>query len=332
VRAGIAVMLAGNEDFSTGAVEDTITIDPTIRPQVSNNVLALRVYQNSVQQPEGRALHAVATGPVSVDGNFLSSQGFHGAASAIDGFAIGDVVFVQDLGAPWEIVDAHELFDRTDPANPFPGFKAPAGAPAILVNNPTASPRRLVGVGGAVLFVNNQVIYDWDVKRPVPTVEATIQPPLSYFAVAVLTLDHLCCVGNHFAIRLGGVEGQTFNPPITESFPELEALLTEPLLANALLGGSTVQVARNRFAENVLATTLSMISAADLMNMTSGNQGTHPMFAYQWWVGPNFEPPEFFMSTNNVGLFVKHGVDFANFKVLLRNQAKAFFQLLRQPT
>ncbi|HEY7371220.1 MAG TPA: DUF6519 domain-containing protein [Polyangia bacterium] len=334
VRAGIAVMLAGNPGGTTGVIEDTLDIDPTTRPQASNSALALRVYQNSVQQPEGRALHAVATGPVAVDGNFLSSQGFHGASSAMDGFAIGDVVFVQDLGAPWEIVDANELFDGSDINNPFPGFTAPAGAPAVLVNNPTDSPRRFVGVGGAVLFVNNQIIYDWDVKRPVPTVEASFQPPLSYFAVAVLTLDHLCCVGNHFALRLGGVEGLTLNPPLTDPapFPELEALLTEPLLANAFLGGSTVQVARNRFAENVLATTLSMISGAELMNMTSGNIGTHPMFAYQWWVGPNFEPPEFYMATNNVGMFVKNGVDFSNFKVLLRNQAKSFFQLLRQPT
>ena len=333
VRAGIAVMLAGNDLGSTGAIDDLIDIDPTVLPQISNSAtVALRVYQNSVQQPEGRALHAVATGSVAVDGNFLSSQGFHGAATAGDAFAIGDAVFVQNLGAPWEIVDANQLFSGADFNNPFPGFTTPRGAPSMLVTNAPGSPRRYVGVGGGVLFANNQVIYDWDVKRPVPTVEASLPPPLSYFAVAVLTLDHLCCVGNNFAIRLGGVDPGSTNPPVTGAFPELEADLTEPLLANAFLGGSTVQVARNRFAENVLASNLSMISGAELMNMTSGNLGTHPMFAYQWWVGAGFEPPDHFLSTNNTALFEKHSIDFAHLRVILRDQAKSFFQLLRLPT
>ena len=56
---------------------------------VSNDeALALRVYQNSVQQAEGRALHAVAIGSVSIDGNFLSSQGFHGADTTLAGASL----------------------------------------------------------------------------------------------------------------------------------------------------------------------------------------------------------------------------------------------------
>jgi hypothetical protein len=188
-----------------------------------------------------------------------------------------------------------------------------------------------VGAGGGVLFTNNQVIYDWDVKRPAAPVEAPISVPLSYFAVTILTLDHLCCVANNFAIRLGGVDPGSTAPPIVLPGTGLGAELTEPLLANAFLGGSTVQVARNRFAENVLATTLSFISGAELMNVSSGNQGTHPMFAYQWWVGVGFEQAPFFLSSNNAALFTKNGFDFTNLRQILRDQAKTFFTLLQQP-
>jgi hypothetical protein len=323
VRAGIAVMLAGTEDGDTGAILELLTIDPAIEPStVNSKTVALRVYQNSVQQPEGRALHAVAAGAITVDGNFLSSQGFHGSATINDAFAVGDVVFVQDLGAPVEVTDADQVFENGP--DPFPGFVAPSGAVSMLVHNPTGSPRRFVGASGGVLFANNQVIYDWDVKRPIVTLPNNQTPvPLSYFGVTILTLDHATCVGNSFALRLGGVAAGSTPPALPG--------ITEPLVSNVFVGASTVQMARNRFSENVLATTLSAVTAAELMNITSGNIGTHPMFAYQLWVGVGGEDARFFLSSNNVAIFTKNTVDFGALRSSLRDQLKSFLRLLQQP-
>jgi hypothetical protein len=323
VRAGIAVMLAGTEDGDTTAIQELLKIDPTVMPDtVNSKTVALRVYQNSVQQPEGRALHAVAIGALTVDGNFLSSQGFHGAATKNDAFAVGDVVFLQDLGAPVEVTDADTIFLSEGAGSPFPGFATPPGATAMLVNNPTGSPRRFVGAGGGVLFANNQVIYDWDVKRPIVTVAGVTAPvPLSYFAVTILSLDHATCVGNHFALRLGGVAQGSTPPPLDG--------ITEPLVSNVFAAACTVQMARNRFAENVLATTLSAVSGCELMNVTSGNIGTHPMFAYVFWGG---EDSRFFFQSNNVALFTKNATNFDNLRSSLRTQLRNFIQLLQQPT
>jgi hypothetical protein len=322
VRAGIAVMLAGTEESDTAAIQELLKIDPTTNPDtVNSKTVALRVYQNSVQQPEGRALHAVAAGAVIVDGNFLSSQGFHGAATLNDAFAVGDVVFLQDLGAPVEITDAESIFLSEGPGAPFPGFSAPAGATAILVNNPPGSPRRFVGAGGGVLFANNQVIYDWDVKRPIVTVTgSTVPVPLSYFAVMVLTLDHATCVGNNFALRLGGVKQGSTPPPLDD--------LPEPLVSNVFVGASTLQMSRNRFSENVLATTLSAVSGCTLMNITSGNIGTHPMFAYQCW---GIEDARFFFTSNNNAIFTKKAVNFDSLRASLRDPLRSFLKLLQQP-
>jgi hypothetical protein len=331
VRAGIAVMVAGSEFFNTNQILDFVTPDdPQQRPTFANSsALALRVYQNSVQQPEGRALHVVAVGSVAIDGNFFSSQGFTGSNTTNDAFAIGDAVYVQDLGAPWEQFDAHTILAGSG-TNSFPPFTTPATAEAILVNNPISSPRRFVGFGGGVLFANNQVILDWDVKRDVPTTETTVQPPLSYFAVTILTLDHLNCVGNNFAIRLGKVP-TPFNPPQPDpNGTDFTQLLTEPLLANAFLGGSTLQVSRNRFSETVRGTTLSLITGAELMNFTAFNIGTHHTFAYEWWDKADSQK-DFFFTNNNTALFIKVGVDFADFRSNFHDQAKTFFHLLRMP-
>ena len=201
VRAGIAVMLAG-----TGVANDLGEVSYFLegKGQLDASGFSLRITNNTVRQPEGRALHAVATGPVLIERNFFSSRGNHGSDTLPDQFAIGDVVFVQNLGAPWEASNlggvefvTQDVFGRpVAPANllGIPGFTpAPLALPPappppvnqtlerqsvhqlhnltfryLLNQTRPRSPQFFVGIGGGLEFNGNQVTYDWELKKLPP--------------------------------------------------------------------------------------------------------------------------------------------------------------------
>jgi hypothetical protein len=205
----------------------------------------------------------------------------------------------------------------------------PSGAKAYLTNSVGQSPRQFTGAGGSLLFVNNQVVYDWDVQRPPP--DPSI--PLSIFAVVLMTLDHVGCVGNQFAMRVNQIPDGLAPPFIGGVPPGFESFAVEPLLSHALIGGGTAQVARNRFAENVQAASLSAITLGQMLNITAFNQGTHPFFAYRpprvSPTGSPVEQPGTFESEPNQSLFVR-GIA-PSVRIPLLNQVVTFFQLLNQP-
>jgi hypothetical protein len=349
IRAGIAVMLAGT-DSNSGTLDllSTLEVASPITSEVHTlnaSGIALRLAGNSVQQPEGRAVHAVAAGSVAIDGNFFSSQGYHGAATTEDESIIGDVVFVQNLGTPWEATDAGDIpEEKEDPAYQFsPDYSSdpvPSGALTYLTNADQDSPRLFTGAGGSLLFTNNQVIYDWDVKRQ-PEGNGT---PLSFFAVVLMSLDHVGCVGNQFAMRINvdNITG-TLPLPLLGSPPDgIGPFLKEALLSHALMGGGTIQVARNRFAENVLSSSLSAITAGEMLNITTFNQATHPIFAYRWprvasveqeatYIGDADSSSPGLFNQQNATLFRRSGVGYAIFRNELLEQVRRFFDLLHAP-
>src|SRR5262249_22581283 len=120
--------------------------------------LSLAVLNNSVRHPEGRALHAVATGAVAVNGNFLSSEGNHGSDTVVENFSVGDVGYLQNLGAPWEQSRTPEKVQDLS------GFDMPEDTTGFI-GIPPDSPWFFVGEGGQTLFSNNQVVLDWQVLR-----------------------------------------------------------------------------------------------------------------------------------------------------------------------
>jgi len=230
----------------------------------------------------------VAAGAVTVDGNFLSSHGNHGSDLEDDPKSLGDVVFVQNLGKPWEGVGLPAS------AADFPTF--PGWAPIqAYVTNAVASPKRFIAAGGAVLFQNNQVILDWHIVR-LPAVTTT---PLSFFVVAILSVDHAGVNTNQFALRLtpgaslpalppfGSVPAQTVP---TTGAPALS--INEPLFGHVLVGGGTVEASFNRFSEavnrrgaaanppDVSPVHVSLATIGTLMNTSAFNQGTAPIAAY----------------------------------------------------
>lgn len=284
VRAGIAVLLAGTDTVhATADLDALLAVESppgTEARSLNSGEFALRIHDNVVRQPEGRALHAISAGMVSIDGNFLVSRGYHGVAGAtIDDRAVGDVVYVQGLGGPWETFDA-------DTIN-FADFLTTSRVPDWLNN--TRSPRLYAGGGGGVLFHNNQVVYDWDV-RVAPTTD-----PLSFFPVVILAADHAGVIGNQFAMRLA--LGSITPPPADDEVPE-------PILAHALIGGFTTQVARNRVAEPIASARISLITSGEVQNITALNIGTHLTLAYRWGLARAFTHPDFWDDPNNAAALI----------------------------
>jgi tellurite resistance protein len=88
-----------------------------------------------------------------------------------------------------------------------------------------------------------------------------------------------------------------------------------------LVLGATVDVSRNRISENVGSVVLSMITNADIMNITSFNQTTHVNAAFvmtsalRAFSDPATDTEEerkvskFLRNENNQVMFVKHWMD-----------------------
>ena len=319
IRAGIGVVFACPEAVqSSGLMDDILEVqaEPIVEAtSLNRSTFALQVVDNSVQQPEGRALHAIAAGRVTIQGNFLSSSGFHGAPTVSDQYATGDVVFVLGLGGPWESLNADLVAGDDD----FDDYVSITRARRIL-RNATNSPRLFVGAGGSVLFQDNQVTYDWSVKR---RQETGFNVPLSFFPVVASSNDHLLATGNQLAFKLADLNPGDTPPP--------NQLQNEPVLAQALFMGTTVQVANNRIAEPVRASRISMVTSGDMLNATAFNQGTHPTFCYVWSGGPT----QNLHDAGNQALFTHTSIvpDSAGRRDLEQNtreRLRLFLSLLRQ--
>ena len=285
IRAGIAVLLAGTSGTKSpfADVTDNDASDNQIDraeneslsslaktfddsgASLDNGGSSLRILGNTVRHPEGRALHVVATGPVSIVGNFLSSEGNHGADNVSDAYMVGDVVYLQNLGAPWEgnleASSSDALASRETAVN----------APNYLTLGSTYETRAVYGEGGAIQFKDNQVTFDWEVLR-VPHVKRR-RPPLCLFPVALVSLDHLSIDGNQFAFRLRGRKVRTAPPAAS---PALIGYV-EPVFGHVLGVGGTVQISNNRIAESVGSTLLSLVAIGELAAMATYNQSTHEM-------------------------------------------------------
>jgi hypothetical protein len=262
IRGGIVVLYAGTG--APGGIADIESILGQGGNDLANDGSSLRVINNVVRHPEGRALYVVAAGPVTVTGNSLSSDGFHGSFE--DQFALGDIILVQDLGGPWERFDVTRL-NTTDPAPDgeifFTDYTTPVQAANYLFNTEPDSPRLFVGVGGQVSFQNNQVTFDWFVQNQPPE-----GVPLAIFPVALMTLDHLSVVGNQFAFRVQNLQ-------VAPAPPDPTGAVTEPVLAHVYAAGATVDVTGNRMSETFKLVFSSIWSLGELLNFTSYNQTTH---------------------------------------------------------
>ena len=304
LRAGIAVVWA-----TTGVADGLLgmsTLFPNPLPERAETRspwdFALRVTGNSVIQPEGRALYALGTGAMTFDANYLASRGLNATESPPEVDALGDVVYVHNVGLPWEVLDFH--IHSLERPSPVGGVGLPTDAHRYLIQRglSAAKPVLFAGFGGHVLFNNNQVVLDWMVET---FLDDTV---LSYFPVAVISTDHVGMHGNQFALRLDNRQTTSPELPFT---PATDGSQEQLLLSHVFVLGATVDVTGNRAAEGAQlfeAALVSMFTIGLLMNNTSLNQTTRCIVRYQG-VDDNDNSTAF---TNYVGNLVMLNPDTTN--------------------
>lgn len=271
VRAGIAVMLAGTGTM-TPSLGGSSPSPPAVRsPEDLDAILldasaldstqrSLVVSRNSVLQPEGRAIHVVGTGSMAVEGNSFASRGNWKGPSFNDRRMVGDVVFVLDLGRPWE---SERNAAGALPFGPQqPNSDSKNRFKTYLQN--TISPRQFMSIGGALSFCNNQVTYDWALPPPPGGVESLV----STFATAIFSLDHVAVSANQFAMRVTGGPWRYNSPSTTPS-------VQETFFSDVFVLGGTIEAVQNRVSSRVGNTFLSLACCAALSSVVAYNQCTH---------------------------------------------------------
>jgi hypothetical protein len=266
LRAGIAVLMAGAGEGTREQIAAFFN-DNVSHPPSS---CSLQVSGNRVEQREGRALYAVGTGPMAIQDNFFSSLGFHGSIASPEAlaeiFALGDVVYVHNLGRPWEAAG----LPTTGGTDGLPPNNSQIISGAIVYLKDQASSYGwgnlfFVGLGGHTLFTDNQVVYDWTVKQ-------VGSEPLSYAPVALVSLDNMAVRSNQFAFRLD-TQGLTLpTPPLP---PGTQGFGGRPVLSQVLVVGHMVDVSNNRVAEGLSVCEASIFSIGRIANISTRNFGTH---------------------------------------------------------
>jgi hypothetical protein len=241
-----------------GGIHIIFTTAPKINVQVGddiyprqNGVPALKVHDNIVAQPLGRALSVTALGPVSVHGNQLTTQGFVFRTNAPSFLAA--TVYIFNMGISNEIYLQQLLFSgETIPD--IPGT-APQSDDDFLVE-PQAGLDNQIQFGylgnGNVLFNDNQVMLDL-------TDRTGFQ--LGVSSIATVTLDDLAFENNQCDISY-------------------DLIFDEFFLTNVIAIGWTMRVHGNRIKEAILGSLLSALTLSLFANITSHNQGTHCIKAF----------------------------------------------------
>lgn len=183
-------------------------------------------------------------------------------------------MLVENVGGPWERVGIEDVnFSGdyvTDSGNYAEGTSLTM-LESYLENTVTESPRFFVGIGGQVLFHNNQVVYDWTVKRSPPS---GLGAPLGIFPLAFLTLDHLSVVGNHLSLHIV-IPSASSPPPLPD--PDLDKvpyIRHTPMLAHVFGAAATLDISANRVAGGVPDTLLSILGLGELASAMTSNQTT----------------------------------------------------------
>lgn len=229
------------------AVPLTVVVDTLLgtAPQ-QNGVPAVRIHDNTVSTPFGRALSLTALGPVSVVANQFTSQGIPAFSTDITGLFAG-AVLIFNLGISNDLLYLQQLlFALLAKPN---GQSYLTGASAGAFAKEGLDDQRFGGLlaNGQVLFHDNQVNLDL-LARGVS---------LSVSSVLIFTLDDLSFADN-----------------------QCEANLLDDLIVTNLFSVAMTQRVRgNRFKEGMLNAPLSAFTLGVMLNTTAENQGTHCIVA-----------------------------------------------------
>jgi len=219
-----------------------------LRPR-QNGVPAALIHDNIISQPLGRALSIRALGPVTVQGNNLTSRGVIPNLRA-PGF-LASTVYIGNLGLSNEIYFQTSLFSGPT-ADPDEFEEAPT-ADENFINLPaTGIDDARLGqylANGNVMFTNNQVLAD------------LAEPEVSFAltSVVIFSLDDVVVTDNQINCNF----------------------LIDLLLSNIIVLGMSVRINDNRFNESLYFALFSSIGLGYLFNHTVDNQATHCMLSIE---------------------------------------------------
>lgn len=235
------------------AITPTVSLfpgDKNNRYPRQNGVPAVKIHNNIVTHPIGRALTINALGPVVVSDNQLTSRGVvKGQASAI-----ASTVAILNLGI------SNVFYLILTAFNQIAKGQVNVGSATNGVKGITATEASFVREGlddfkigrylanGNVQFINNQVVLD----------ELDTLKKLALSAVTILSLDDIAFQGNQCDYSLG--LGQDF------------------LIFPNFIFAPSVRVNDNRFKESLFGGFISALSVG-ILNTTTDNQATHCLLA-----------------------------------------------------
>ena len=239
--AGIFISLAG------------IAANPATHDQADAFGFSLRIEDNVVDHPNGPALAARATGPVSVVGNHLFSHGSNAVAQEAGKAAC---VAITNLGAPAESVD----LPAGEPS--AERWLMPDGSPEYLQRDTDpsgAEPR--IGPGGRILFARNHVTLHWVLSSDVGT---GLQ---AGFSVSLCTQDDLACTSNQFSLNVEDPGTKKSGGTVFARQPRMSA--------HVVAIGATANFSRNRIAEGVNDALISHLTLGGFLASSTDNLSTH---------------------------------------------------------
>lgn len=221
----------------------TIVVDTLLGsgPQ-QNGVPAVRLHDNVVSSPFGRALSIMALGPVSIVANQLTSRGIPPFSVDITGLFAG-AVMIFNLGISNDLLYLQQLLFK--PIVGSGGGDYVAGAAADAAAREGLDDARFASLlaNGQVIFNDNQVNLDLLARGF----------SLSFSSILIFTLDDLSFADNQCEANL----------------------LDDILITNLLSVAMTQRVSGNRFKEGLFNAPLSAFTLGVMMNTTTDNQGTH---------------------------------------------------------
>lgn len=204
---------------------------------------AARIHDNVVSQPLGQALFLQALGPVSVQGNQLTSQGI--VLRALDPSFWASAVWILNLGWSNEFYLQFLLFTGAT-GDPIEPGQLPQGGDAFVPSARAGLDDFGIGrylASGNVLFNDNQVVTD--------LTETAASFAIS--SVLIVSLDDVTVQDNQLDCDF----------------------FLDFLFTNLIAVGMTLRINNNRFKESLFITLFSSVGLGLIFNNTSDNQATH---------------------------------------------------------
>jgi hypothetical protein len=255
MRSGIAISLAG------------IASNQPTQDQSDTLGSSLRVIGNTVEHPNGPALAARATGPITIEDNYLLSLGNNATAQQA---GTAHAVALVNAGMPWESIDlaaGEPSADRWSfpPRTPEYLTRQPGGDQGGGVGAPGEG-GGIIGQGGPVLFNNNHVMLRW--------VEASNAAAglASGFSVGICSLDDVTMHGNQFALNVE-------DPGLKDKKEGTQFNRQPRISAHVVAVGATTNASHNRLAEGVNDALISLLALGGFLVTASYNITTHMSFS-----------------------------------------------------